>query len=189
MASDDTKTLIIKSDARFCTKTLTVVRSVSIAAFVAILCASSFVVPTLTPVAAAVSLPTGFGDALVAGGLNYPTAMTFSPDGRLFVSEKDGNLRVIKNGVLLSTPFLSVSVNSEGERGLLGIAFDQNFSSNRYVYVYYTTASSPVHNRVSRFTADSANPDMAIAGSEVPILDLEALATISHNGGAIHFGK
>jgi glucose/arabinose dehydrogenase len=133
-------------------------------------------------------LPTGFGDALVTGGLNTPTAMTFAPDGRLFVSEKDGNLRVIKNGVLLSTPFVSLSVNSEGERGLLGIAFDPNYASNRYVYVYYTTASSPIHNRVSRFTADPTNPDIASAGSEVPILNLEPLGTISHNGGAIHFG-
>ena len=62
-------------------------------------------------------------------------------------------LRVIKTGSLLSTPFVSLTVDSSGERGLLGIAFDPNFATNRYLYVYYTVATSPIHNRVSRFTA------------------------------------
>src|SRR5205085_983617 len=107
---------------------------------------------------AAATVPTGFSDRQLVSGLNVPTAMQFSPDGRLFVSEKDGSLRVIKNGVLLSTPFASFLVNSEGERGLIGIAFDPNFSSNGYVYIYYSTNSSPIHNRVSRLTADPSNP-------------------------------
>ena len=52
-------------------------------------------------------------------------------------------MRVVKNGALLSQPFLTVSVNSSGERGLLGVAFDPNFASNNFVYVYYTTSTSP----------------------------------------------
>ncbi|MGH9203493.1 MAG: PQQ-dependent sugar dehydrogenase, partial [Vicinamibacterales bacterium] len=85
---------------------------------------------------------------------------------------------------MLATPFLSVNVNSSGERGLLGIAFDPNFSSNQFVYVYYTTAASPIHNRVSRFTA---NGD--IGTSESVILELDDLSTATnHNGGALHFG-
>jgi glucose/arabinose dehydrogenase len=133
-------------------------------------------------------VPSGFSDTLVAGGLNLPTAMEIAPDGRIFVSEKGGNLRVIKNGVLLANPFTSISVNSQGERGLLGIAFDPNFASNGYVYVYYITSSSPIHGKVSRFTADPANPDRALPGSEVTILDLEPQDTESHVGGAIEFG-
>ena len=133
--------------------------------------------------------PAGFSDRLVASGLNLPTKMEFAPDGRLFVSEKDGMIRVIEeNGTLLPAPFASLSVNSEGERGLLGIAFDPNFASNRYLYVFYTTGSEPVHNRVSRLTADPSNPDRMLAGSELPILDLERLSTVSHNGGALGFG-
>ena len=132
--------------------------------------------------------PAGFSDRLVAGGLNLPTAMEFAPDGRIFVSEKDGALRVIKDGVLLAQPFASLSVNSEGERGLLGIAFDPDFESNGYVYVYYTTSAEPIHNRVSRLTADPSDPDVMLAGSERPILDLEPVATVSHNGGALAFG-
>ena len=64
--------------------------------------------------------------------------MEFAPDGRLFVCLQTGQVRVIKNGSLLATPFLSLSVDSSGERGLLGIAFDPNFTNNHYVYVYYT---------------------------------------------------
>lgn len=135
------------------------------------------------------ALPSGFTDTLVASDLNLPTAMEFSPDGRIFVSEKGGNVRVVKNGALLPTPFVSVPVNSQGERGLMGIAFDPNFTTNRYIYIYYTTASDPIHNRVSRFTADPANPDRALPGSEVQILNLETLATESHMGGALEFGK
>ena len=114
--------------------------------------------------------------------------MEFAPDGRLFVCQQGGQLRVIKNGVLLPTPFLSLAVDSSGERGLLGVAFDPDFSTNNFVYVYYTpAASSPRHNQVSRFTA---NGDVAAAGSEVVILTLDNLSTATnHNGGAIHFGS
>jgi glucose/arabinose dehydrogenase len=132
------------------------------------------------------TLPTGFAETQVATGLAAPTAMSFSPDGRLFVTEQGGRLRVIKNGALLATPFLTVGVDAAGERGLLGIAFDPNFAFNQFVYVYYTTASAPIHNRVSRFTAMG---DAAAPGSEVVILELENLSSATnHNGGALHFG-
>ncbi len=131
-------------------------------------------------------LPPGFVQDPVAGGLANPTAMEFAPDGRLFVAEQGGSLRVIKNDTLLSTPFVSVNVNSTGERGLLGVAFDPAFAVNQFVYVYYSTAAAPVHNRVSRFTA---NGDVALPGSETLILELDNLSTATnHNGGAIHFG-
>jgi len=139
----------------------------------------------LTPAAAA-TLPTGFAEALVASGLRRPTAMGFAPDGRLFVCEQGGTLRVIKNSTLLAAPFLTVTVNSLGERGLLGVAFDPAFATNKFVYIYYTATTPTVHNRVSRFTAVG---DVAAAGSEVPILDLETLGGTNHNGGAIHFGN
>src|SRR3954447_3619383 len=61
----------------------------------------------------------GFTDEQVVTGLSTPTAMEFAPDGRLFVSQQGGALRVIKNGTLLATPFVSLAVDSSGERGLL----------------------------------------------------------------------
>ncbi|HEY5839539.1 MAG TPA: PQQ-dependent sugar dehydrogenase [Pyrinomonadaceae bacterium] len=134
--------------------------------------------------AGAATLPPGFVETQISG-LSNPTAMEIAPDGRLFVCQQGGSLRVIKNGALLPTPFLTLSVNSSGERGLLGIAFDPNFASNNFLYLYYTVPGSPPHNRVSRFTA---NGDVVVAGSELPILDLENLSATNHNGGAIHFG-
>jgi glucose/arabinose dehydrogenase len=133
------------------------------------------------------SVPSGFVDAQVASGLSGPTSMTFAPDGRLFVCEQGGRLRVIKNGSLLSTPFLTVSVSSSGERGLLGVAFDPGFATNHFLYIYYTTSSSPIHNRVARYTA---NGDVAVAGSAMTLLDLPSLSSATnHNGGAMHFGN
>src|SRR6187402_3897239 len=161
-------------------------RHVSLALRLCIALTISWLLPAA---ATAATVPAGFTDSVVANGLVSPTAMEIAPDGRIFVAQQTGALRVIKNGVLLATPFLTVSVNSSGERGLLGIAFDPNFATNQFVYVYYTTSASPIHNRVSRFTASSANPDVAAAGSEVQILNLPNLSSATnHNGGAIHFG-
>ena len=135
----------------------------------------------------AATLPEGFTESIVARGLSNPTAMEFAPDGRLFVCEQGGRLRVIKNGTLLQTPFLTVPVNAAGERGLLGVTFAPDFANNPYVYVYYTATEPQIHNRVSRFTA---NGDVAVPGSEVVILELNNLsAATNHNGGALHFGE
>ena len=134
----------------------------------------------------AATVPTGFTETLVASGLSSPTAMQFAPDGRLFVAEQGGRLRVIKDGVLLPTPFLTVTVSSVGERGLLGVAFDPEFATNQFLYVYYTATTPAIHNRISRFTA---NGDVAAAGSEKILLDLNNLSSATnHNGGALAFG-
>ena len=112
--------------------------------------------------------------------------MDFAPDGRLFVCQQSGQLRVIKNGALLATPFLQVTVDSSGERGLLGVTFDPNFASNQRVYIYYTVPGTVAHNRISSFVA---NGDVAVTGSETVLLDLNNLSSANnHNGGAIHFG-
>lgn len=133
----------------------------------------------------AATLPEGFTETAISG-LSNPTAMQIAPDGRIFVCQQGGALRVIENGVLLSTPFVTLSVDSSGERGLLGIAFDPNFATNNFLYLYYTVPSNPGRNRVSRFTA---NGDVAVPGSETIIWELNALTdATNHNGGAIHFG-
>jgi glucose/arabinose dehydrogenase len=133
----------------------------------------------------AATLPEGFTETAISG-LSNPTAMQIAPDGRIFVCQQGGALRVIKNGVLLSTPFIALSVDPRGERGLLGIAFDPNFATNNFLYLYYTVPSNPGRNRVSRFTA---NGDVAVPGSETIIWELNNLTdATNHNGGAIHFG-
>src|SRR5688500_9331741 len=78
------------------------------------------------------TVPADFSDETFVTGISRPTAMAFAPDGRLFVAEQSGRLRVVSSsGVLRTTPFLTVSVSSVGERGLLGVAFDPNFATNR----------------------------------------------------------
>src|SRR5688572_8455580 len=135
----------------------------------------------------AATLPTGFAETALTSSLSSATAMAIAPDGRIFVCQQGGSLRVIKNGALLSQPFLTVTVNALGERGLLGVAFDPNFATNNFVYVYYTATTPAIHNRVSRFTA---NGDVAVGGSEMILLDLNNLSSATnHNGGALHFGN
>ena len=93
-------------------------------------------------------VPPNFSDSLIVQGLNLPTAMEIAPDGhQIFVSEKCGNLRVIEDGVLLAQPFVSISVSCNGfDIGLIGIAFDPDYETNGYVYVYYTPSELPWHN-------------------------------------------
>jgi glucose/arabinose dehydrogenase len=142
------------------------------------------------------ALPSGFTKTRIASGLSLPTGMAFASDGRIFVLERGttaggtGRVRIVKNGSLLSTPFVSITVNnasvSANERGLLGIALDPNFASNHFVYVYYTVNASTAYNRISRFTA---NGDVAVSGSETLILKLDNLSAGNHNGGGLAFGK
>lgn len=138
-------------------------------------------------VTSAATLPAGFSETRIATGIASPTSMAIARDGRIFVTEQTGRLRVIKNGVLLAEPFVTLSVHSLGERGLLGVALHPNFPSTPYVYLYYTSPTAPPRiNRVSRFTAAG---DVAVAGSELPLIDLSPLSTAYiHNGGALQFG-
>src|SRR5215510_5788256 len=129
------------------------------------------------------SLPNDFVETEIKG-LSIPTAIALHPDGRIFVCQQTGELRVIKNEAVLPTPFMTLTVNANGERGLLGVAFDPNYATNRFVYVYYTATTPAIHNRVSRFTANAANEDVAVAGSEVVLLYLETLGDPNHNGAA-----
>lgn len=136
-----------------------------------------------------VELESGFSQSVwVSGFSHYPTAMAFAPDGRLFVAEQGGALRVVKNGSLLPTPFITVPSNADGERGLLGVAFDPEFSSTHWIYLYYTSTEggAPAHNRIVRFTA---NGDVVEPGSALVLLTLPPLGEVAkHNGGAMQFG-
>lgn len=90
------------------------------------------------------SVPEGFQVQEIVSNLLYPTALTFTPDGRIFVALKNGTVRVIKGGDLLDEPLVVLSdVNNYYERGLLGVAVDPNFEENGYVYLLYTYENSP----------------------------------------------
>ena len=137
-------------------------------------------------------VPRGFTQARLATGLSEPTTMAMAPDGRIFVAEQRGTLRVIKDGRLLPDPAIDLSqrIDDEGERGLLGIAFDPDFATNGWIYLFYTrraTTMNAAFNRVSRFTVNGDRLDVA---SERGVIRLEDLSErTNHNGGAMHFGR
>ncbi|HKK73831.1 MAG TPA: PQQ-dependent sugar dehydrogenase [Saprospiraceae bacterium] len=131
----------------------------------------------------AAKLPPGFIEERIAQGLD-PTTMAMAPDGRIFIAEKDGRIRIVENGVLLEDPFLEIAVDNFNERGLGGLAFHPNFEQNNWIYVTYTVPNQN-HNRISRFTA---NGNYAPLQSEEILLDLPRLTGTIHNGGAMAFG-
>jgi glucose/arabinose dehydrogenase len=116
--------------------------------------------------------------------------MEFAPDGRLFVAEQAGRVRIAKpDGTLTTFLNISTKVDSSGERGLQALTFDPGFSTNRYVYLHYTkkaTSTTPVHNRVVRVTASG---DKVVAGSEKLIFRLGNQTSDHHMGGSIEFRK
>jgi glucose/arabinose dehydrogenase len=128
--------------------------------------------------------PSGFTrNTSFVTGLTNATAIAQLPDGRLLVAQQAGTLLVRQsNGAAIGT-MLTLSVDSQGERGLLGVTPHPDFATNSFIYVYYTTALGGVHNRISRFTV-SGN----LAGNEQVLVDLPALSATNHNGGALHFG-
>jgi len=125
----------------------------------------------------------------VVGGLSAPVHITHAGDGsgRLFVVQQGGQVRVIKNGVLLSTPFLDISslVSCCGEQGLLSIAFDPNYATNGIFYVYYTDNSGNV--AVARYVVSNPASDVAAVVNVTPILNVEHPQG-NHNGGQLQFG-
>jgi glucose/arabinose dehydrogenase len=137
---------------------------------------------------AAASLPDGFSDTRFASGFGGRlTQMTFAADGRLFVSEKQGSVRIVtKNGTLLSKPFLTIATDTDSEHGLKTLIFDPAYAANRYVYVYYTDPAT-VLNKVSRFTTRADDPNVADPASE-KVLVSGIASGIYHSGGAMAFG-
>ncbi len=137
-------------------------------------------------------LPEGFADATVATDITGATALAVAPDGRVFVCEQTGTLRVVKDDKLLPEPFVTLPVDSFWERGLIGVCLDPDFPRRPFIYVCYVAARPYPHHVVSRFTAKG---DAAEPGSEVVLLEgddqrkLGGAQPAGHQGGAIHFGK
>ena len=131
------------------------------------------------------------GDAVrlqeVARGLSSPVHATApAGDGRLFVVEQPGRIRVVEDGALLPTPFLDITsrVGSGGERGLLSMAFHPDYAENGFFYVNYTDTNGDT--RVERYRV-SADRNRADAGSARLVLGVEQPFS-NHNGGLVTFG-
>ena len=127
--------------------------------------------------------------------LNQPVCIV-SPPGetnRLFILEKTGSIVVITN---LASPtrtvFMSLPVVTDVESGLLGLAFDPGYQTNRYSYIFYslnltTSQGSGLHQRVSRFQTSPTDPNRGLTNTELPLITQLDPAP-NHNGGDLHFG-
>ncbi|MBW7883365.1 MAG: PQQ-dependent sugar dehydrogenase [Caldilineaceae bacterium] len=126
------------------------------------------------------NLPHGFVQEMVVGGLMLPTSFAMAPDGRIFITEKAGRVRVFHNGELLSEPFIDITgeVNDAADRGLMGIAVHPNWPRQPYLYLAYVydPPAAKSHNtggarvsRVLRLSADPNNLNKAQDGSGVVI--------------------
>jgi glucose/arabinose dehydrogenase len=135
--------------------------------------------------------PTVLSTVKLASGLNAPVYATVAPadESRIFIVEQGGTIRILKNGVVQSTPFLDISttkVLTGTERGLLGLAFHPAYATNGYFFVYYTAKplGSLIVERFQRLTADVAD---ASSGTIV-FGPISHPTYANHNGGCIHFG-
>lgn len=125
-----------------------------------------------------------------ASGLSSPVDIQNAGDGRLFIVEQPGRIRIIdENADVLATPFLNItsSVATGGERGLLGLAFHPDYENNGYFYVNYTNNSGGLNTRISRFSVSATNPNLADASSELILLSMPQPFS-NHNGGCVQFG-
>lgn len=151
----------------------------------------------------------GFREEVAVTGFLLPTVLEFLPDGRILVAEKSGIVRIVKDGVVLPTPFLDLSaeVNDYYERGLLGLAADPDFAENGFVYLAFTYENDPTDyegpksGRLSRFTAqgDTASPESEevllgtlvgpSCGEYPPGADCIPQDWTTHASGEIKFGE
>jgi len=136
------------------------------------------------------TVPAGFTDVSIAT-VGAPTALAFTPDGRLLITQQSGSLRVYESGALVATPaitFPTASICTSSEQGLLGVAVDPAFASNGFVYLFRTfrQAGGTCVNRVARFTMSG---NTVSAASELVLVDNMPSPAGNHNAGDVHFGK
>lgn len=153
------------------------------------------------------TLPVGFEEVAIATGLSGATAMEVAPNGDVWVLQQGGAVKRFRTGSTTADVVATLGglgLDSQGERGLLGIAFDPDYAANKQVFLYYTATAPTVHNRISRFTVVDTDPtDYYLAGTSTApadagssgtptqtiVFELDPLSgATSHNGGAIHFG-
>ncbi len=143
-----------------------------------------------------VTAPAGFSDTVVHK-LPTPTALAWTPDGRMLITQDSGQLRVARGGQLLATPALNLSARActEGERGLLGVAVDPEFATNHFIYLYWTHNAHGFcgeggpdipENRVTRHVL--GDDDRIAPSSERVLVDHIPSPQTNHNAGDLHFG-
>ena len=141
----------------------------------------------------------GFTTELIAGNLIQPIAFAAADDGRIFVAEKEGRVKVVENGVVTSTFIdLTARINSGHDRGLIGIALDPDFATNGHVYLNYTVETNPqdpdssdpdsgAGGELLRVTESVSNPGTADLTTQVVVLDGHVMTHNTHSVGDVDF--
>jgi glucose/arabinose dehydrogenase len=169
---------------------------VAVAAVIGVLAAGAMLASGMTQAeAGGLSFPLDeVGVELAASGLQGPVDIAFTglvTDTRMFVVERVGRIKIVEGGIVLATPFLSITdkvLTSYMEEGLLGLAFAPDYGTSGHFFVYYVIEGGPNAGdlQVSRFTV-SANPNIANT-TETPILTIPHPDCQNHNGGDLNFG-
>jgi glucose/arabinose dehydrogenase len=150
--------------------------------FVALLTLVASLLGPVPPARAAT--PPGFTSQLVVGsGLDGPSGFEIAPDGRIFILERTGKIKIFKDGHLLAEPFADLPSEASGDRGLIGIAFDPGFGvANHWVYFYYTG-----HDLLNHLVRFDASGDVGTEGPYT-IFQTQSPSQLLHVGGSIRFG-
>ena len=123
---------------------------------------------------------------ILTGGLDTGWAIDFAPDGRIFVTERPGRIRIVEGGRLSTEPWMTLEVAAVGEAGLMGLALDPQFGQNRFVYVAYSyrAGNGRLQNRLVRLRED---PKTRKGNLDKVLVDNVAGAN-NHDGGRVKFG-
>src|SRR5882762_5210670 len=142
-------------------------------ALLALVVSLSGMVACAAPAGASV-YPAGFADTTLVSGLNSPTSVAWAPDGRMFIAQKAGQVRVLPPGAQpsQSVQILDISshVNNYADHGLLGIAADSSFATNHYLYLLYVYDANPINQtgpKTSRLSRVTVNNDNTVSGETV----------------------
>ncbi len=136
-------------------------------------------------------LPAGFTESVVTSALSSPVALAASPDGRIFVADADGAIRIVQNGQLLPQPFATLNVDTTSAQGLTALAFDPNFTKNHLLYALVEVTDGVNQGQIQVLRL-KANGNTVVPGSQKEIFSLPPVpappGVAIHIGAAIHFG-
>lgn len=158
-------------------------------AYVGLLLLLTALLPIGTPAAGTTTLPSGFQATIVANNQIFaPTLMSFTPEGKIVIAQQNGKVKVWSGAAVSTTPYLTLTVESSSDRGIFGIAYDPDYATNHYVYIYYHRPTPTIHGVISRFVVRpdglSADPATETVLYAMDSLDVNGV----HTGGALQFG-
>ena len=142
-----------------------------------------------SPTASATTPPSGFQAKIIANSQIFaPTLMSFTPEGHIVIAQQNGKVKIWSGSTVSTTAYLSLTVESTSDRGIFGIAYDPNYATNHYVYVYYHRPTPTIHGVISRFVVRpnglSVDPATETVLYEMDSLNLNGV----HTGGSLQFG-